>query len=65
MPEQPPHENSLTLVLPHSLTADLPQRDCGPLLPCDGIPAARGVLLSVALCLPLWVWVCWALARHS
>jgi hypothetical protein len=30
----------------------------------DGIRFARGILLGVALCLPVWVLVCWAVAVH-
>jgi hypothetical protein len=30
----------------------------------DGIRFARGILLGIALCLPVWVLVCWAVAVH-
>jgi len=30
----------------------------------DGISFARGVLLGVTLCLPIWALVCWALVIH-
>jgi hypothetical protein len=30
----------------------------------DGILFARGILLGIALCLPVWVWVCWTVTVH-
>jgi hypothetical protein len=30
----------------------------------DGIRVVRGILLGVALCMPVWVLVCWAVAVH-
>jgi hypothetical protein len=30
----------------------------------DGIRFARGILLGIALCLPVWAFVCWAVASR-
>jgi hypothetical protein len=30
----------------------------------DGIRFARGILMGIALCLPVWALVCWTVASH-
>ena len=30
----------------------------------DGIRLARGILLGIAICLPVWALVCWAVVFH-
>jgi hypothetical protein len=42
-----------------------PQRETSePLPPREGIRFVRGSLWGIALCLPVWMWILWAVAGH-
>ena len=57
-------ETSLRLVLPISQLSDQRKRVSDPLPLCGEIRFFRGALLAVALCLPVWVLVFWAVVSH-
>lgn len=65
MTTQAGYENSLNLLLRHSLMSDLEgQSFSTPPLP-DGIHFFRGALLAIFACFPVWILVFWAIAVIS
>jgi len=64
MTTQPRSEFSFNLQLLHPQISDQREPIAGRLAVQDGIRFTRGALLGVVLCLPLWLFLLYAFARH-